>query len=194
MIRRPSSAPRSTRSPRPSIEAAVIVIVVIFLFLGNLRSTFIPIVTIPLSLVGVMIALHGAWLFDQPADAARAGARHRARRRRRDRGGREHSSPHRGGDDAVRRGDKRRARNRAADHRHDDHAGRGLCADRIRLRRDRRPLSRVRLHACRRGHRLRLHRADAVADDVLEAPAPRKERELVRPDARPLVPRASARL
>jgi len=30
---------------------------VIFLFLGNLRSTFIPIVTIPLSLVGVMIAL-----------------------------------------------------------------------------------------------------------------------------------------
>jgi multidrug efflux pump subunit AcrB len=38
-------------------EAAGIVIVVIFLFLGNLRSTIIPIVTIPLSLVGVMIAL-----------------------------------------------------------------------------------------------------------------------------------------
>ena len=38
-------------------EAAIIVIIVIFLFLGNLRSTFIPIVTIPLSLVGVMIAL-----------------------------------------------------------------------------------------------------------------------------------------
>jgi len=35
-------------------EAAVIVIVVIFLFLGNLRSTLIPIVTIPLSLIGVM--------------------------------------------------------------------------------------------------------------------------------------------
>ena len=38
-------------------EAAGIVIVVIFLFIGNLRSTIIPIVTIPLSLVGVMIAL-----------------------------------------------------------------------------------------------------------------------------------------
>ncbi len=38
-------------------EAALIVIVVIFLFLGNLRSTIIPIVTIPLSLVGVMIML-----------------------------------------------------------------------------------------------------------------------------------------
>ena len=39
------------------IEAALIVIVVIFLFLGNLRSTLIPIVTIPLSLIGVMIPL-----------------------------------------------------------------------------------------------------------------------------------------
>ena len=39
------------------VAAGGIVIVVIFLFLGNLRSTFIPIVTIPLSLVGVMIAL-----------------------------------------------------------------------------------------------------------------------------------------
>jgi multidrug efflux pump len=38
-------------------EAAIIVVVVIFLFLGNLRSTIIPIVTIPLSLVGVLGAL-----------------------------------------------------------------------------------------------------------------------------------------
>jgi multidrug efflux pump len=38
-------------------EAAVIVIVVIFLFLGNLRSTLIPVVTIPLSLIGVMMLL-----------------------------------------------------------------------------------------------------------------------------------------
>ena len=35
-------------------EAAIIVVAVIFLFLGNLRSTIIPIVTIPLSLVGVL--------------------------------------------------------------------------------------------------------------------------------------------
>ena len=38
-------------------EAALIVVLVIFLFLGNFRSTLIPIVTIPLSLVGVMICL-----------------------------------------------------------------------------------------------------------------------------------------
>jgi len=35
------------------IEAALIVIVVIFLFLGSIRSVLIPIVTIPLSLIGV---------------------------------------------------------------------------------------------------------------------------------------------
>ncbi len=38
-------------------EAALIVIVVIFLFLGSVRSTFIPIVTIPLSLIGVLMLL-----------------------------------------------------------------------------------------------------------------------------------------
>ncbi|MGQ3888832.1 efflux RND transporter permease subunit [Legionella sp. CNM-1927-20] len=35
------------------IEAALIVIVVIFLFLGSIRSVIIPVVTIPLSLIGV---------------------------------------------------------------------------------------------------------------------------------------------
>ncbi|MBN8520795.1 MAG: multidrug efflux RND transporter permease subunit [Alphaproteobacteria bacterium] len=38
-------------------EAAIIVIIVIFLFLGNIRSTLIPVVTIPLSLIGVMVCL-----------------------------------------------------------------------------------------------------------------------------------------
>ncbi len=38
-------------------EAAIIVIVVIFLFLGNFRSTLIPVVTIPLSLIGVALVL-----------------------------------------------------------------------------------------------------------------------------------------
>jgi multidrug efflux pump len=38
-------------------EAAIIVVVIIFLFLGNIRSTVIPVVTIPLSLVGVTIFL-----------------------------------------------------------------------------------------------------------------------------------------
>lgn len=37
------------------IEAGLIVVIVIFLFLGDLRATLVPIVTIPLSLIGVMI-------------------------------------------------------------------------------------------------------------------------------------------
>ena len=36
------------------VQAAVIVIIVIFLFLGSLRSTLIPLVTIPLSIIGVL--------------------------------------------------------------------------------------------------------------------------------------------
>lgn len=39
------------------VEATLIVLVVIFLFLGSVRSVVIPIVTIPLSLVGIGIAL-----------------------------------------------------------------------------------------------------------------------------------------
>ena len=39
------------------LEAGIIVIIVIFLFLGNLRSTLIPVVTIPLSLIGVAVVL-----------------------------------------------------------------------------------------------------------------------------------------
>ncbi|MCW2274539.1 multidrug efflux RND transporter permease subunit [Rhodoblastus acidophilus] len=37
------------------LEAVLIVVLVIFLFLGDLRSTIIPLVTIPLSLIGVML-------------------------------------------------------------------------------------------------------------------------------------------
>ena len=39
------------------LEAGIIVIVVIFLFLGSIRSTIIPVVTIPVSLIGVALVL-----------------------------------------------------------------------------------------------------------------------------------------
>jgi multidrug efflux pump len=39
------------------VEAAIIVMVVIFLFMGSLRSVLIPLVTVPLSLVGVAVLL-----------------------------------------------------------------------------------------------------------------------------------------
>ena len=105
-------------------EAAIIVIVVIFLFLGNLRSTIIPIITIPLSLVGVLAVAAGARLLDQPDDAARAGARHRARGRRRHRRGGEHLPAYRGRQDALRSRAARRARDPLPGHRHDHYAWR----------------------------------------------------------------------
>ena len=147
-------------------------IVVIFLFLGNLRSTFIPIVTIPLSLIGVMIALcalgYSINLLTLLALVLGIGLVV---------------------DDAIVVVENI--------HRHIedgmtpfDAAIRGaheialpVVAMTITLAavyapigfvvgRDRRALSRIRLHARRRGHRLGLHRAHALADDVLEAPAP----------------------
>ncbi len=39
------------------LEAALIVIIVVYLFLGNARATLIPVVTIPLSLIGVLFVM-----------------------------------------------------------------------------------------------------------------------------------------
>ncbi len=40
------------------IEATIIVIIVIFLFLGSIRTVIIPVITIPLSLIGVCYLMH----------------------------------------------------------------------------------------------------------------------------------------
>ena len=149
-------------------EAAIIVIVVIFLFLGNLRSTIIPIVTIPLSLVGVLALLAAlgysinlmtllalvlaiGLVVDDAIVVVENIHRHIEQGMR----------PF---DAALRR----RARDPLSDHRHDHHARGGLRADRLRLGADRRAVPRVRADACRRRDRVRRHRRDAIADDVLE--------------------------
>ena len=46
------------------VEALVIVTLVIFLFLGSLRSVFIPTVAIPLSLIGTFTS---CWRWDFPS-------------------------------------------------------------------------------------------------------------------------------
>jgi len=55
-------------------EAVAIVVVVILLFLGSIRSVLMPIITIPLSLVGVVGGASGTGLFDQPADPSGDGS------------------------------------------------------------------------------------------------------------------------
>ena len=111
----------------------------------------------------------GARLFDQSADAAGAGAGHRSGRRRRHHRGGERQPSSRGRHGAGGRRHRRGARARRPDHRDDRGAGRGLCADRLPERADRRAVRGVRLRAGRRRDRFRHHRADAVADVVLAA-------------------------
>ena len=91
-------------------EAILLVVLVIFFFLRSLRATIIPIVTIPVSLIGAFALMYAVRLHDQHADAARDGAGDRPRRRRRDRRAGEHLPAHRGGHAAQGR---RRSRARA---------------------------------------------------------------------------------
>ena len=148
-------------------ETLLIVIVVIFLFLGSLRAVIIPVVAIPISLIGAVflmlvagftinlltllaIVLSVGLVVDDAIVMVENVERHLHVGKR----------PHRGGD-------RRRARAGRADHRHDDHAGRGVRAGRHPGRADGRAVPRVRVHAGRRRDRVRRGGADAVADDGL---------------------------
>ena len=81
-------------------EAVVLVIIVVFIFLQNWRATLIPLLTVPVSLVGAFIFFPMLGLLDQRALAARPRPRHRHRRRRRDRRRRGGHAPHRARHDA----------------------------------------------------------------------------------------------
>ena len=70
------------------LEAFILVSLVVYLFLGDLRSTLIPTLAVPVSLIGTFFVLAVARSIDQPDHALRAGAGDRGRGGRRDRGGR----------------------------------------------------------------------------------------------------------
>ncbi len=75
------------------IEAVILVFLVMYLFLQNLRYTLIPTIVVPVSLMGTFARAVRAGFLDQRADDVRDGAgdRHRGRRRhRRDRERRTH--------------------------------------------------------------------------------------------------------
>ena len=159
------------------IEALVIVMLVIFAFLGSPRSVLIPVVAIPLSLVGtsascwrsdfsinlltlLALVLAIGLVVDDAIIVVENVNRHLE-----------------SGHGATGRGDAGGARA----------GGTAILAmtvvllavyipDRLPRRPHRRAVHRVRVHARRRRHRVRGDRAHALADDVLEAPeaAPRR--------------------
>ena len=144
---------------------------VIFVFLGSLRATLIPLVTIPDLLDRDVRRARRVRLLDQSRDAARARALDRPRRRRRDRRARERAPSHRGGRGAAARGVQRHAPGGVRRHR-DDRRARVRVRARGVLARQHRP----RVRGARRDDRGRRDflgraRAVAVADDVLEAAA-----------------------
>ena len=80
------------------VEAILLVCLVMWLFLQDLRATLIPTIAVPVVLLGTFGVLAAGRLLDQHADDVRGGAGDRTAGRRRDRGGRERRAPHeRGG-------------------------------------------------------------------------------------------------
>ena len=154
---------------RTLVEALLIVTLVVFVFLGSPRSVLIPMVAIPLSLIGTFtfmlafgfsinlltllaLVLAIGLVVDDAIIVVENVNRHLE----------DGMTPIPAAIQAARELGR-------TDHRDDRGAGRGLRADRLPGRPDRRAVHRVRLHAGRRRHRLGDHRADAVADDVRRA-------------------------
>ena len=154
------------------IEAGVLVLVVIMLFLQDWRAVLVPATTVPVTIIGAFAAMAAAGLLDQLADPLRAGAggRHRGRRRHRDR--RKRLPPHR----------PRRPASQGSDHqghvgsdrpRHGHHARAdgGIPAHGVPGRDHRPALPPVRPdHRRHRGHQ-RDQRGHAQAGSVRDLPA-----------------------
>ncbi len=161
---------RSIKSVFETIaEAIVLVVLVIYFFLRSLRATIIPIVTIPVSLVGAfgLMYLFGftvntlsllamvlaiGLVVDDAIVMLENIHRHIESGKPRHQGG-----------------DRRRARDRLRDRRDDAHARIGVRAAGVRHGPHGPPVHRVRADAGRRGDGLGFHRAHADADDVLAA-------------------------
>ena len=77
------------------LEAILLVVLVVVLFLQTWRASVIPLVAVPVSIVGTFAVMLAVRLLDQHAVAVRPGARDRHRGRRRHRRGRERRAAHR---------------------------------------------------------------------------------------------------
>ena len=72
-LRRYRLRPGRHHEGRPTLaETLLIVVVVIFLFLGSLRSVLVPVVAIPVSLIGAVFLMQVFRVHGEPPDAARS--------------------------------------------------------------------------------------------------------------------------
>ena len=150
-------------------EAIVLVVLVVILFLQTWRAAVIPIVAIPVSLVGTFFFMASVRLHAQQSVAVRPRARDRHRGRRCDRGGRERRAQHRGRAVAARRRGQEHGRGRRRADRDRARAVRGVRAGGLHHRHFRPVLSPVRPHHRGRDGDLADRVADAVAGDVRAA-------------------------
>ena len=96
------------------IVALVLVVLVIFFFLREVRATLIPAVTIPVSLIGHFTFLKALGFSINTLTLARRRAGDRSGGGRRHRGAGEHPPPHRGGHEAAQGGVRSAARKSAS--------------------------------------------------------------------------------
>ncbi len=102
------------------IIAFVLVVIVIFAFLGRVTDTLIPVVALPLSLLITFIAMRAAWLQSRQPFVDGADAGDRFSRRRCDRLSRKHRAPNGTRRAAVRSSHQQREGNQLHDHVDDD--------------------------------------------------------------------------
>jgi hypothetical protein len=152
------------------VEAMILVLAVVFIFLQSWRATLIPMVAVPISLIGTFRRAVAVRLLDQHADAVRHGAGNRHRGRRRDRrAGKRRAPDGRGKALAARRRDQGHARGAGRGDRHRAGAVRGVRAGRLPRRHRRPALQAVCGHRGGRGGAVGRRRADADAGPVRAA-------------------------
>ena len=89
-------------------EAVLLVVLVVVVFLQTWRASVIPLVAVPVAIIGTMAALLAAGFSINSLTLVRPGARHRHRRGRCHRGGGEHRAQDRGRTESARRPRTRR--------------------------------------------------------------------------------------
>ena len=144
-------------------EAMVLVVLVVYLFLQNWRATLIPVIAVPVSLIGTFMVFPALGLLAQHAVAVRPGAGHRPGRRRRDRRRRGGRAPHRAGPGAARGDDQGDGRGVGPGGQHRADPGRGVHPGGVPRRHPGQPEQAVRADHRHLGADLGLQRPDAVA-------------------------------